>query len=64
MNTGVITHLGIGRAAYDAMQIVLLNNLHIAYTYENNHKAYVYPRRSVNENWILELNQIVQQRTA
>jgi hypothetical protein len=33
--------------------------LHSAYTYENNYKAYVYPKRSVNENWVLKLNQIV-----
>ena len=54
-NTSVITHLGIGRTAYDVLQIVrvLLNKLHSAYTYESNHKAYVYPRRSVNENWVL-----------
>lgn len=39
-HTGVITHLGIGRTAYDVMQLVrvLLNKLHSAYTYENNHK--------------------------
>ncbi len=39
-NTGAITHLGIGRTAYDVMQIVrvLLNKMHGAYTYENNHK--------------------------
>ena len=59
-NTDVITHLDIGRTAYNVMQIVrvLLNKLHSAYTYENNHKAYVYPKRSVNENWVLQLNQI------
>jgi hypothetical protein len=52
-NTGIITHASIGRTAYDVMQIVrvLLNKQYSAYTYENNYKAYVYPRRNVNGNW-------------
>jgi hypothetical protein len=65
-NTGVITHLDIGGTDYDAMQIIriLLNKLLSAYTYDNNHKAYVYPRRSVNENWVLTTQPDIQLRTA
>ena len=32
---------------------VLLDKKYAAYTYENNRKAYVYPRKGVNGNWFL-----------
>jgi hypothetical protein len=52
---GVITHVGIGGRAYEVIHVVqeLLEKRYPVHTIENNQRARVYPRLSVNGNWFL-----------